>query len=84
MNLLVADGEGQRLVQTGRETPPGDWAPGLMQATHFPDITVNRHQHAGAVLQELHVAGTNVTPPGILDGELEVVDDEGVSGRRQS
>jgi hypothetical protein len=53
-----------------------------VQAADEPDVAVERHERAGAILLELDVAAADVAAPRIVGGQLDVVDDVGVFALR--
>ena len=80
VNLLVADGQRQRLVQARREPPPLDDTVGRRQALHDPDVAVERDAGPGAIGEELDVADANTALPRIRLRQRHIVHDVGVSG----
>ena len=80
VDLVVAERAGHRLMQARGEAAPADFVAGGAEAAGEPDVPVDRHQHAGAILAELDVAGADGAFPGVDDRQADVVDDVGVGG----
>jgi hypothetical protein len=77
VDLVVADRDGQWLVQTRGEATPLRGGGPVLQPAHEPDIAVERDDNARPVPQELDVPGSDVAPPGVVGRQRDVVHDVG-------
>src|SRR5262245_53444997 len=74
-HFVVADGERQRFVQSGSEPLPAHDTVRRRQPANKPDVTIEGHPDASAVGQELEITQPDVSPPRIIEGQRNVVDD---------